>query len=623
LQDLVLRRLDALSEKTQRVVHAAAILGRHFDLAVLSAVTSVSENDLLVPIREAQEREVFEATESGGLRFVHDKLRETAYGAISPLAAAALHAKAAVVLENRRAGADGTRDQSSDIAKHYKLSGNLQKALALFEKAGDEAIAKSAQKDAAGFFREALELAELVRGVSAIRRARWERELGAALYESGEIAESNHHLTKALELLECPMPSRSSGALGASLVLNLLVQAGHRLLPGKLLHQRVDDSERLLETARTFDRLQQAFYYAGDALPMLYACVRTLNLAELARPSSDLTVAYANACAVAGVVPARKLVTVYQKQALENLRAAPDPASESYFLMLSGVYLTGIGSWDEAAEVLNRGLAVAKRLNYTRRTREITGTLAIFDFLSGQFGAALARADALHAIADQKDLQSQCWALLSRAQVLLVQGKCEQALQDIRSADGLVAKLGRPERIWALSLEAAAHAHLGAFDLADETSRRALVEIRGAPPVNHYLIDAHAVCADVRVMLARRAALLGRPDDDCAELDRLANDARKALAKMVRVFPVAEPRSRLADGLVQDLRGNRKRAVRYFQASLDAAQRLGMRYDEARAHLALATVRATDAERHRQLGLDMMRDLGAQGPELATVQAPA
>jgi hypothetical protein len=86
---------------------------------------------------------------------------------------------------------------------------------------------------------------------------------------------------------------------------------------------------------------------------------------------------------------------------------------------------------------------------------------------------------------------------------------------------------------------------------------------------------------------------------------------------------VAEPRSRLADGLVQDLRGNRKRAVRYFQASLDAAQRLGMRYDEARAHLALATVRATDAERHRQLGLDMMRDLGAQGPELATVQAPA
>jgi serine/threonine protein kinase/tetratricopeptide (TPR) repeat protein len=610
LQDLVLRRLEALSADARRATHAAAVLGRQFDLEVLSAVTDIPGDRLLTFVREAQEREVFETTESGVFRFVHDKLREAAYGAMPASEAAALHARAAAALEFGPAGSEGTDRQRSDIARHYKLAGNLRKALDLFEGAGDEAVAKSAQKDAAGCFREALQIAGLIGGVSDAKRARWERELGAALYDSGEVVESARHLETALSLLGRPMPSRSSVALGSSLVVNLFVQAGHRLFPYKILHHRVDDSERLLESARAFDRLQQGFYYAGDALPMLYACVRTLNLAELARPSPELTIAYANAYAVAGVLPARRLVEVYRRRALENMRAAPDPAAETYFLMLSGVYLTGIGSSTEATTTLSRGLSIAKRLNYARRIREITGALAIGDFLAGNYAAAITRANALHAVAVQNDPQNECWALLSRAQVLLVQGKVEDALRDVRAAAGLVAALGKPERIWSLSLESAAQLRLGDFSVADETSRRALDQIRGAPPVNHYTIDAHAACAEVRLALARRSAARG--GQHTGELLRLARDASRALAALVRVFPVAEPRSRLVEGFLNDLKDDHERAARCFRASQSAAKRLGMRYEEARAYLSLASLRGTsEPQMHRRRALEMLCDLGA------------
>jgi hypothetical protein len=386
---------------------------------------------------------------------------------------------------------------------------------------------------------------------------------------------------------------RSERALGLSLLANVAVQAGHRLWPPAPARA---PSPRRIELARAFDRLQQLHYYTGDGSRMLHACLESLNLSETEPPSPELTTAYANAHAVAGVLPVRGLVEVYRTRALANMARAPDAAAETYFLMLSGVYLTGTAQWEKAGEVLARGYRLAQRLNFGRRTRELTGAIGILHFFRGEFRAARTQADALHEVAFQKDTHTQCWALLSRAQVLLAEGKAALALADAEAAYPLVLSLGRPERVWCLSVRCAAQARLGHMGDADRASREALDAIRETPAAMHYTVDAHALCAEARLTVDAARGGIRSPADR-----RSTSEALRALARIARVFPVAEARRDLLAGLSFALAGDSKRAQRAYRASLDTALRLAMPYDAARARIALgarhtagaAAVRAT------------------------------
>jgi hypothetical protein len=314
-----------------------------------------------------------------------------------------------------------------------------------------------------------------------------------------------------------------------------------------------------------------------------------LNLAESARPSPELTIAYTNAYAVAGVLPSPRLAEIYRKRALDNMVLAPDAIAETYFLTLSGVYLTGIGAWDDALATLSKGLSIAEQLNFTRRAREIFGAIGLVHFYRGDYTLAGKRAEAQQAVAAQKDPQSLCWALLGRAQILLIEGKPEAALRNALATTELLSKLGRAERIWSNSILAAAYIQVDDARLADEASRRALSEIEATPTLAHYNIDAYRACAEVRLSLAH-----GRSAWRSDDAERLANGACRALSRLARVFPIAQPRSLLLNGVREVHAGRRDRALQRFKASLDVARRLDMRYDCARARLALATLGADD-----------------------------
>lgn len=573
LGELVRRRIEALDPETRRVVAAAAVLGRAFDVSALSAVSDVAPEALQATLREAQERVIFEPAGSE-IRFSHDKLREIAYESVDENDKVILHARAAAALERSARGQ--SPDSAAQLARHHKLAGNHARALALYAVAGEDALSKSAHKDAAAFFREALALSELVGNVPARERARWHHNLGASLADAGDFTEGRRHIELALELLG-RRPPRSQAGLGASVLANVARQAARRFqLPS--LSRSGGGHE--LELARGFNRLQQLHYYTGDGLRMLHACLESLNLSERATASPELTIAYANAHAVAGVLPARRLVDVYRGLALANMTRAPDAAARTYFLMLSGVYLTGAARWAEAAEVLHDGYRVAQQLDFGRRERELTGAIGILHFFKGEFTAARRQADALHEVAFQKDTHTQCWALLSRAQVLLAQGDSSAALADAEAAHPLTLSLGRPERVWCLSIRCAAHARLGQIDAADAGSREALDAIRQTAAAMHYTVDAHGLCAEARMTVdAARARRRGG--------DRATAEALAALARVAGVFPVAGPRRDLLRGLSHLADGHRERAAHSFQASLKGARRMSLRHDAARAKAAL------------------------------------
>ena len=82
LRDVVGKRLNRLSEKTNQVLSIAAVMGREFRLDVLQKVAALPEEEIFAAVQEASERAVVEQRQVLGamaFRFTHAFFRQTLY----------------------------------------------------------------------------------------------------------------------------------------------------------------------------------------------------------------------------------------------------------------------------------------------------------------------------------------------------------------------------------------------------------------------------------------------------------------------------------------------------------------------------------------------------------------
>lgn len=112
----VAQRLARFSLAAQRVVQAAAVLQRDFDVELVAQVLGSEPLALLETWEELERAQIFR-----GNAFSHDLLYEAASAALSPQVAALLHRRCAEVLVER--GAPSVR-----IANHYLASGDEGRA---------------------------------------------------------------------------------------------------------------------------------------------------------------------------------------------------------------------------------------------------------------------------------------------------------------------------------------------------------------------------------------------------------------------------------------------------------------------------------------------------------------
>jgi hypothetical protein len=100
IRELVRARLSLLTTPVRRTLEAAAVLGREFELELLTAVADMSRPALAEQLAAAGDAGIIEALEpSTQWRFTHVLLREGLYQDLSPQQRAALHGSAAHALE--------------------------------------------------------------------------------------------------------------------------------------------------------------------------------------------------------------------------------------------------------------------------------------------------------------------------------------------------------------------------------------------------------------------------------------------------------------------------------------------------------------------------------------------
>ena len=243
LRDLLLARVEALPEATQRVLQVAAVAGQRVDHHLLAQVAAQPPERLVESLREAVTHHVLVAdTDSGAYAFRHALVQEAIYDDLLPVQRPPLHAAYARALAARIEGRGGAgAAELGRLAYHWYAAHDLGRALLASVQAGQAAEAAFALPEAAGHYERALELweqAPQAAGSSPLDR-------GALLQRAGQAANLAGQGARAVALIEQALAETDAAAepLRAGMLLERLARyqwvAGDTVAAMAVLEQAV------------------------------------------------------------------------------------------------------------------------------------------------------------------------------------------------------------------------------------------------------------------------------------------------------------------------------------------------------------------------------------------------
>lgn len=158
LADLLLVRLDRLSDEARTVVRAAAVAGRRVSQRLLERIVDLPDLALDEALRVLVEANLLVRDTAGaddGLAFRHALLAEAVRDDLLPGERVRWHAACAAALQSREV--PGT---AAELAVHALAAHDRETAITASIEAGDEAMSVGGPEEAAGHYQRALELSD-------------------------------------------------------------------------------------------------------------------------------------------------------------------------------------------------------------------------------------------------------------------------------------------------------------------------------------------------------------------------------------------------------------------------------------------------------------------------------
>jgi tetratricopeptide (TPR) repeat protein len=227
---VIQRWLGPLSAGAVRVLSAAAVVGREFDLALVEPASELPVHSVLGALSEAVAMGVVAGEQGavGRYRFSHSLVREVLYERLPIPDRLQLHQRVGEAME--RVYGAGPGAHVAELARHFAevaAAGEGGKALAYARLAGERAMGMHAYEEAAAEYRRALEFA----GPNDPVRCELLLRLGAAQARAGNYLEAEESCLQAAEL------SRRLGA--PQQLARAALCFGERQVEGGLVNRRL------------------------------------------------------------------------------------------------------------------------------------------------------------------------------------------------------------------------------------------------------------------------------------------------------------------------------------------------------------------------------------------------
>ena len=154
VREVIAARLDRLGDRARRLAAVASVIGREFDFALLEHAAELGATETAEGVEELVGRRIFHAV-GERLDFTHERIREVTYEGLLPPYRKRLHEASARALEALH-GADVALDALA-LGRHYYASDVWHRAAGYLTQAGMSAAVRSAHREAAVCFEQAVD----------------------------------------------------------------------------------------------------------------------------------------------------------------------------------------------------------------------------------------------------------------------------------------------------------------------------------------------------------------------------------------------------------------------------------------------------------------------------------
>jgi DNA-binding CsgD family transcriptional regulator/tetratricopeptide (TPR) repeat protein len=362
LRDLLLARVETLSEATQRVLAVAAVAGTRVDHQLLAAVVGQDTQELVWLLREAVTRHVLAVAEaSGAYVFRHALVQEAIYDDLLPVQRGPLHAAYARALERRieqRGEVSGARSATAvergQLAYHWYAAHDLGQALLSSVQAGQAAESAAALAEAVGHYQRALELWD--QAPEAAARSPLDR--GTLLYRAASAA-------------------------------NLAGDDDRAIALARLAVDRVDPVAEPLRAGALLERLARYHWTAGDTPRAMAAVERAVATIPPEPPSEELARALAAHGQLLMLLSHQTDARARCEEAVAVARQINARAVEGHALTTLGTTLGILGHTEAAIADLEQGRDIATELGNVDDLGRVHANLATVLDMTGRSADAV------------------------------------------------------------------------------------------------------------------------------------------------------------------------------------------------------------------------------------------
>lgn len=548
LKDVLLARVDQLSEPARHVLQLAAIAGRSVPERLIVAVTDLDEVAVRTALREAIDAHLLVVDERDyGYTFRHALGREAVYDDLLPGERLRLHAAYAEMLSRRPdLLRDTTLSAAASIAYHAYAALDLPLSLTASITAGREAVADLAPIEALTHYERALLIWSRVspeQRPSDIDESEVLYRAGEAAYITGKLDRSVALLEQALRELPPDTPVERRAQLMKSAAVSLrdlgqiaraieVFEAALALLPEEPL--TLTRAEVLAATANT--KMRAAIFDEGERLAQEGVEVArkvgaTKSEADLlitlgycnvnrSRPQEAIQATRAGLELAEGCGDKFSAVRAYiilsdvsqglgrSAESAEVARLGVEFARKSGLFRTWGVFLLGnlaeavmhLGEWDEARQLIEDALAPHPQGVFEATIQQVRAELALRSGELDLCGQALARVREL--IVDWDDQYTDPQATVE-AELYRARGDAERARERVLEAlTGDLARLSQRYTwplLWAgLRAEADLRAAGGSGEIAAPLRDALATMPTTTPPTEAYSLMARAEAESIR-----------------------------------------------------------------------------------------------------------------------------
>ncbi|RMF22851.1 MAG: tetratricopeptide repeat protein, partial [Bacteroidetes bacterium] len=450
IQTVLTARIDRLSTNVKETVKAAAVIGREFEVPILSEVMTAqkaltgangsAEAPLREQIEQAERVQIWMAQNELRYIFKHSLLREAVYEMQMRTRLRQLHQLIAQAIE--KIYAQDLESRYADLAFHYSQAENREKALEYLEKAAGYAIRNYQNGEALGFLDQLLELLNAEEEAPIAGRALLQK--GQVLELVGSWEEARRAYSQAFErarkLGDPLLLGRCHNSLGHLLMLQgSYEEARTHFEKAATLFQSNNDKRGM---AVVSGNLGDLFFRQGHYKDAQLQFVKSLQLFQL----------FGHAPATAPIVANLGLTYMnlgkyedgirWQQSHLEICRKENDRIGMATLYTHLGIVYFEKGDYDNALECYRQGLELSTQLGNKLLTAIALGSIGSVYQKKGDFAKAMDLFEQdLRLTRELGDKQGVAISLQLIGELHSAQGKFDEAAEAMQQALALSRQL--------------------------------------------------------------------------------------------------------------------------------------------------------------------------------------